>query len=215
MDKNKTSHNETLVLFVRHGKTPTTGKVLPGRTAGLNLSQTGIDQATAAAERIAQLDKVAAVYASPMERTLQTAEPIAQSQDLEVEIESGLIECDFGDWTGAKLKDLRKKPEWETVLRHPSGFRFPGGESFSEMQNRATGTISELVAKHANETIVAVSHADIIKALVACATGTHLDLFQRIVISPCSISAVLYNPSGPIVLTINSTGDDLRSLLPS
>ncbi len=215
MDKSKQGRSETLVLLIRHGTTPTTGKVLPGRAVGLNLSQAGIDQAEAVALRLAQLDKVAAIYASPMERTLQTAAPIARTKDLEVEIVSGLIECDFGDWTGAKLKELRKKPEWETVLRHPSGFRFPQGESFTEMQSRAIGAISDLVAQHTNETIVVVSHADIIKALVACATGTHLDLFQRIVISPCSISAILYTQNGPIVLTVNSTGDDLKSLLPS
>jgi probable phosphoglycerate mutase len=113
------------------------------------------------------------------------------------------------------LKDLFRLPEWSTVQRYPSGFRFPGGESFTEMQQRITGTIAQLVAKHPGETIVAVSHADPIKAAVAHAMGTHLDLFQRIVVSPCSVSAIAYGTSGPVVLTVNSLGDDLTKLAPS
>ena len=127
----------------------------------------------------------------------------------------GLIECDFGTWTGKKLDDLRKKPEWKQVQRYPSGFRFPRGESFAEMQSRALDTVHNLVTAHPKQTIVAVSHADVIKAIVASATGTHLDLFQRIVVSPCSITAILYTSEGPIVLTVNSTGDDLTALVPS
>lgn len=172
-------------------------------------------QAEAAAVRIGALESVAAVYASPMERTQETAAPIARARKLRVRKAAGLIECDFGKWTGKKLADLRKLPEWKTVQRYPSGFRFPGGESFSEMQSRAVDATHDLVAAHPGETIVAVSHADVIKAVVAAAAGTHLDLFQRIVISPCSITGVLYSAEGPIVLTVNSTGDDLSSLVPS
>jgi len=171
-----------------------------------------VAQAEAAAARIAQLRDVAAVYASPLERTRETARPIAAAQGLKVQIHRGLLECDFGDWTGAKLTDLRKLPEWRTVQSYPSGFRFPGGESFTEMQTRMVGAIDELVARHPGQTIVAVSHADTIKAALAQALGTHLDLFQRIVVSPCSISAILYSAGGPAVLASNSTGDDLSRL---
>ena len=205
----------TLVLFVRHGQTPTTGATLPGRAPGLHLADTGIAQAAAAAARIQALPSVAAVYASPMERTKETAAPIARARKLRVRQAKGLIECDFGDWTGKKLGDLRKLDEWKTVQRYPSGFRFPGGESFAEMQARAVDATRELVAVHPGETIVAVSHADVIKAVVAAAAGTHLDLFQRIVVSPCSITGILYSAEGPIVLTVNSTGDDLSTLAPS
>ena len=205
----------TLVLFVRHGQTPTTGATLPGRTPGLHLADKGVAQAQAAAQRIAALDSVAAVYASPLERTRETAKPIARVLKLRVRQSLGLIECDFGAWTGKKLDDLRKKPEWKQVQRYPSGFRFPRGESFAEMQSRALDTVHRLVAAHPKQTIVAVSHADVIKAIVASATGTHLDLFQRIVVSPCSITAILYTSEGPIVLTVNSTGDDLTTLVPS
>jgi probable phosphoglycerate mutase len=205
----------TLVLLVRHGQTPTTGSSLPGRAPGLHLADTGVAQAEAAAARIAALSSVAAVYASPLERTRETAAPIAKARGLKVQVARGLLECDFGDWTGRLLKDLFKLPEWSTVQRYPSGFRFPNGESFTEMQQRITDTIATLVAKHPGETVVAVSHADPIKAAVAHAMGTHLDLFQRIVVSPCSVTAIAYGTSGPVVLTVNSLGDDLTKLAPS
>jgi probable phosphomutase (TIGR03848 family) len=205
----------TLVLMVRHGKTPTTGTTLPGRAKGLHLSPEGVKQAEAAAKRIAKLTGVAAVYASPLERTRETAAPIAAALGLRVRTEPGLLECDFGAWTGAALAELAKRAEWKTVQRYPSGFRFPDGESFSEMQLRMVSTIDVLRSRHPGATVVCVSHADPIKAALAHALGTHLDLFQRIVVSPCSVSAVLYGSSGPIVLTANSTGTDLRALRPS
>ncbi len=197
----------TTVLLVRHGKTPTTGAVLPGRAPGLHLADRGREQAEAAADRIAALGNVAAVYASPMERTRQTAAPIAKALGLRVRTAKGLIECDFGDWTGRKLGQLRRLKAWKAVQNTPSTFRFPGGESFTEMQTRITTEIARLVDRHRNETIVAVSHADPIKAAVAHAAGTHLDLFQRFLISPCSVSAVMYTDGGRFVLAINSTGE--------
>ncbi len=207
----------TLVLLVRHGKTPTTGKVLPGRAKGLHLGEEGQAQAERAADRIAALGKrrVKAVYASPMERTRETAAPIAAALGHKVKIERGLLEADFGQWTGRKLTDLYKRPEWEQVQKYPSGFRFPEGESFAEMQQRMVGAIQKLVAAHPGQTVVAVSHADPIKAVVANALGTHLDLFQRIVVGPCSISAIVYGFGGPTVLGVNSMGDDLGALVPS
>ncbi len=192
------------MILVRHGQTPTTGSVLPGRAPGLDLADTGLAQAEAVAERLAGLDRVDAVYASPLERTRQTAKPIAKALGLRVRVDRGLLECDFGEWTGRKLKELSRLPEWTTVQRYPSGFRFPGGESFSEMQSRIVGALARLVQRHAGGVVVAVSHADPIKAAVAYALGTHLDLFQRIVVSPCSTSAVSYGHGGPMVLTVNS-----------
>lgn len=207
--------HSTLVLLVRHGQTPTTGTTLPGRAKGLHLADAGKAQAEAVAERIGGLDAVDAVYASPMERTRETAAPIAKALGQRVKVDKGLLECDFGDWTGQKLSKLNKLPEWTTVQRYPSGFRFPAGESFSEMQQRMVSTIVRLGEAHRGKTIVAVSHADPIKAAVAHALGTHLDLFQRIVISPCSVTAIAYTPTGPIVLAVNSTGTDLKALVPS
>lgn len=205
----------TLLLLVRHGQTATTGKVLPGRAAGLHLADTGREQAERAAARVAGLSRVDAVYASPLERTRETAAPIARARGLRVRTAKGLLECDFGDWTGRRLADLRRKPEWRKVQSQPSGFRFPGGESFAEMQQRIWNEMERLVAAHPGGTVVAVSHADPIKAAVAMATGVHLDLFQRIVISPCSVTPLLFTPGGPVVLAVNSTGDDLSTLTPS
>lgn len=203
----------TLLLLVRHGRTPTTGTTLPGRAPGLHLAPEGIAQAEAVAARIAPLGRrVSAVVASPLERTRETAKPIAAALGTKVRIDRGLLECDFGEWTGRKLADLAKKPEWTTVQRWPSGFRFPGGESFTEMQSRMVDAADRLVAEHRGSTVVAVSHADPIKALVAHALGTHLDQFQRIVVSPCSVTAILFTGGGPTVLTVNSIGDDLTAL---
>ena len=207
----------TLVLLVRHGRTPTTGQVLPGRAKGLHLADEGKAQAARAGERIAVLGakRVKAVYASPMERARETAAPIAKSLGLTVKVMRGLIEADFGTWTGRNLGELSKLPEWQQVQRYPSGFRFPEGESFLQMQERACDAVRTLVVNHPGEAVVAVSHADPIKAIVAEAMGTPLDLFQRIVIGPCSISAILYAHGGPMVLAVNSMGDDLRALVPS
>ena len=207
--------SSTLFLLVRHGLTPTTGKVLPGRAPGLHLAQAGQAQAQAAAERIAALKQVDAVYASPLERARETAAPIGKVRGLKVHIDKGLLECDFGDWTGEELKKLMKLPEWNTVQRAPSTFRFPSGESFTEMQTRMVSTLDRLRAAHQGGVVVCVSHADTIKAAVAHAMGTHIDLFQRIVISPCSITAIAYSVGGPVVLTVNSTGGSLAELRPS
>jgi probable phosphomutase (TIGR03848 family) len=205
----------TLVLLVRHAVTPTTGVKLPGRAPGLHLSDEGRRQADAAAARVAKIPKLAAVYASPLERARETALPIARARSLAVRIERDLAELDVGDWTGISLKRASRKPEWSIIQRHPSGFRFPGGESFPEMQTRMTAALARLVARHPGEIIAAVSHADPIKAAVAQAMGCHLDLFQRIVVSPCSVTAIAHGPGGPIVLCVNSTGLDLTALAPS
>jgi probable phosphomutase (TIGR03848 family) len=204
----------TLVLFVRHGHTPTTGKVLPGRAAGLHLSEAGESQARTVAERLTAVPKVAAIYASPLDRTKETASFIARRRQMRVKAERGLLEADIGEWTGRELKAVRKEPEWKAVQRYPSGFRFPGGETFLEIQSRMVSTVERLRAAHPGETIIAVSHADPIKAAVVHALGAHMDMFQRIAIAPCSVTAVLYGDSGPMVLCVNSLGD-LRAVGPS
>ncbi len=205
----------TRVLFVRHGKTPTTGAVLPGRAPGLHLADEGRAQAEEAAARIAALRGVTAVYASPLERTRETAAPIGKALGLRVRVDKGLLEADFGDWTGAELKALRRRREWKAVQGHPSAFRFPGGESFAEMQARIVGATHRLRAAHPGETIVLVSHADPIKAALNHALGAHLDAFQRIVVSPCSVSAVVYGDTSTVVLAVNTTAGDLTKLVPS
>ncbi len=203
------------MLLVRHGSTPTTGKMLPGRAVGLHLSEKGRAQAAAAAERIAALTKApSAVYASPLERTRETAAPIAKALGLRVRTAPGLVEVDVGEWTEKPLARLYRTKEWPTVQRWPGGFRFPAGESFAEMSVRSMDAVLGLVAEHPGQTIVAVSHADPIKAIVAAAAGVPLDLMQRLAISPCSVSAILFTGGGPVVLCVNSTGT-LEELAPS
>jgi probable phosphoglycerate mutase len=158
--------------------------------------------------------RITAVYSSPLARARETAAPIARRLGVEATVNRGLLECDFGEWTGAELKALQKLSEWSVVQRYPSGFRFPGGESFAGMRARLADTVAELCRQHPGQAIVAVSHADPIKAVVSDALGTHLDLFQRIVVSPCSVTAISYLPSGPVVLAVNSTGS-LSELKPS
>jgi probable phosphoglycerate mutase len=203
----------TLVLLIRHGLTPTTGVKLPGRSRGLHLSDDGKRQADGLVKRLAAVTKLGAIYASPLERARETAAPLARERGRAVRVEPGLVELDVGDWTGLSLKQASHKPEWAAVQRHPSGFRFPGGESFVEMQSRITGALGRLVARHRGEVLVAVSHADPIKAAVAHALGTPLDLFQRIFIAPASVSAISYRRDGVGVLTVNSVDGDLAGLL--
>jgi broad specificity phosphatase PhoE len=226
----------TLILLVRHGATTTTGKELPGRAPGLHLSDTGREQAERVAGRIAELTgpadgaaasagngsgggprrgrararrdrpAVAAVYASPLERTRETAAPIAARLGLDVVVDEGLLELDVGDWTGLELKAARRRAAWDTIQRHPSGFTFPGGESFLAMQARMVTTLERLRHGHPGGTVVAVSHADPIRAAVNHAMGAHLDMFQRVVVSPCSLTAIAYGDGAPLVLTVNDTG---------
>ena len=204
----------SVVLLARHGLTPTTGIKLPGRAPGLHLSDAGRRQAEAAAERIGKVAKIAAVYCSPITRARETAQPIGRAVKRALRIERDLADLDIGEWTGMSLKQAARRPEWETVQRNPSSFRFPGGESFPEMQTRMTSALGRIVARHPGQIVVAVSHADPIKAAVAQALGTPLDLFQRIMIAPSSITVVAYRRGGPSVLTVNSLSGDLVWLGP-
>ncbi|MFY9783741.1 MAG: histidine phosphatase family protein [Acidimicrobiales bacterium] len=192
---------------MRHGLTDTTGTVLPGRAPGLHLSERGHAQAGEVAERLKELSpKPAALYVSPLERTKETAAPIAAALHLRAKFDRGLLECDFGSWTGKRLSTLRRRAEWRSVQHAPSTFRFPEGESFGEMQQRIWSTLEKLARHHRNRTIIVVSHADTIKAAVTFAQGVPLDLFQRTVISPCSLSAIAFTSGTPVVLCVNSTG---------
>jgi broad specificity phosphatase PhoE len=220
----------TLVVLVRHGTTTTTGQQLPGRAPGLDLADQGRAEAQVAAARIAAMTTrqnggspkgrgrkeppPPVLYASPLERAQQTAAPIAEALGCEVRTEEGLVELDIGEWTGMELATARKRREWATIQRYPSSFRFPGGESFVEMHARMVTTLDRFRAAHPGQMVVAVSHADPIRVAVAHALGTHLDLFQRIAISPCSLTAIAYTDEGPMVLTVNST-DDGRAPRPS
>lgn len=202
----------TLVLLVRHGETPTTGVVLPGRAPGLGLSERGTAQAAAVAERLVGL-KVDAVYTSPVERAQLTAAPTASALGLTPTIDDGLAEADTGDWTGLKLADLARKPEWRGLQAAPSTFRFPGGESFTELQARVLAALARIRDLHPGGVAVCFSHADPIKVALAHALGTPLDLHGRIDVGPGSVSAIEFPPAGPpAVRLVNSAHDPLATL---
>jgi broad specificity phosphatase PhoE len=152
------------------------------------------------------LKRVDAVYSSPLERTRETAAPIAAGRGLRVKTDRALLECDYGGWTGAELKKLRRLPEWKAVQAHPSGFTFPGGEGLAAMQLRVVSCLRRLADAHQGGVVVAVSHADPIRAAVVDATGNHLDQFHRVLIGTASITAILYGALGSTLLTLNAYG---------
>lgn len=172
------------LLLIRHGETPTTGKVLPGRAPGLHLSARGREQAARVAEGI---DRVDAVYSSPLERTRETAAPLCAKFSLGLLLDDALLEADFGSWTGKSLADLAKLPEWKVVQERPSGFRFPGGESFTQMQERIVKGLRVIAARHPGEVVACFSHADPIKAALTYFAGKPLDEFHKASAEPCSV----------------------------
>lgn len=192
-------------MLVRHAVTAETGPVLSGRRAGIDLSDAGRAQAEAAAERLAGLP-VAAVYSSPLERCRQTAEAVASRQGVGVTDVAGLAEADYGEWTGQKIEALRSTELWKQVQVTPSAVRFPGGESVREMQSRMVAAVEEVVAAHPGQVVVAVSHADPIKAAVAHFTGVHLDLFQRLFVSPASATVLRFSGGAAALVKLNDTG---------
>jgi broad specificity phosphatase PhoE len=183
---------------------------MPERGPGPSLSDEGRAQAEQAAHHIAswlaQWPAIAALYSSPLRRTRETAGILAKHLDRQVLEVPELADCDTGDWAGQELKQLAKKPEWATVVHHPSDFCFPGGETLAGMASRVVGAAKRLAGAHPGSTVVAVSHADPIKAVLADALGMHLDMFQRVLVSPASVSVVSYSSSGARVLEANWTG---------
>lgn len=197
----------TTVLLVRHGQNDWVGKnKLAGWTPGVHLNKHGRKQAKAVGKRLANAQtKVDAIYASPLERTMETAELIAGYLNLPVSKCQGLGEVKYGDWTGKAIKKLAKLPSWSVVQFYPSNARFPKGESLYEMQARGVQQINQLVEKHPGQTLLLVSHADLIKSVVAHYLGVHLDLFQRIVVSPAAITTIVFTFMRPMVYTVNDT----------
>ncbi|HET7477303.1 MAG TPA: histidine phosphatase family protein [Dermatophilaceae bacterium] len=215
-----------IALLVRHGRTAAnTGGVLAGWTPGVGLDDTGRIQVGGLAERLAGLP-VRAIVTSPLQRCQETAALLAgRLHGIPVVAEDDLGECRYGAWTGRLLRDLAKDPLWRSVQDQPSAVRFPDGqeypgESMAEMQLRAVRAVRRWDARVAREhgpraVWVAVSHGDVIKAVLADAAGTHLDHFQRIVADPASLSAVSYTERRPFVLRTNDVGGDLASLVPA
>ncbi len=200
----------TLVL-VRHGRsTANTAGVLAGRAGGVHLDDLGGEQAARVASRLRDVP-LAALASSPLLRCRETATAIATAHQprLSVRTERGLTECDYGAWEGRPLRELAKEKLWRTVQQHPAAAAFPGGETLAGMAARAVSAVRRLDAavteEHGAHAVwAAVSHGDLIKAILADALGLHLDLFQRIQVDPASVSLVTYGADRPMVLGVNT-----------
>ena len=195
----------TLLLLIRHGTNDWVHGRLAGWTPGVRLNEEGRKQAQALSERLGDLP-IAAVYSSPLERTIETAQAITTPRNLIVRVVEGVGEVRYGDWNGGDLKELSQHELWPGVQFYPSGTRFPGGETLGEVQMRAIATLDGLRAQHPKEIIAVVSHADLIKLVISYYIGIHVDLFQRLIINPASLTALAFERMGPRLLAFNDTG---------
>ena len=190
------------LLLIRHATNDWVGKRLAGWTPGVHLNDEGRAQAVALARRLAVIP-LDAIYCSPLERTLETAEPLAAAHGLNIEIREALGESRIGDWTGRTLEELQKEDLWAVVQAYPGGVRFPGGESMHETQARMVAALDAIRGAHPGQTVAVVSHSDPIKLAVAYYAGLPLDLFQRLVISPASVTALAFSRFGPRLVCMN------------
>ena len=193
-----------IILLVRHGENDYVKEHrLPGRISGIHLNKRGRKQAKQVAKFL-ETAPIKAVYSSPLERTMETAKPIAKAHSLRVTPREGLIETDVGDWQGKKVKKLQKLDAWRKIQVNPSRFRFPGGERIEDGQHRFVQEIEILADRHdRQDMIVCVSHADPIKMAVAYYLGLPLDMFQRLIVSPASITSLMLSEFGGKLLTLN------------
>lgn len=194
----------TTFYFVRHAVTDHTGQRLSGWLPDIHLSDAGRAQAEAVANRLSKAP-LKAVYSSPIDRTLETARQIATRHRLRVIVREGLGEVHYGRWTNRSFKSLRRTKLWEVVQRWPSAARFPDGESIRELQARAVSEVELITDAHKRAAVCVVSHADVIRVILAHYLGMHLDLFQRIEISPASLSVIDIGELGPRILAMNAS----------
>lgn len=200
-----------LILFIRHGVTEYTGKQLYGRSSGVSLSDEGREQVARLAERLRRV-RLSALYSSPLERCMETAAPIAEGRRLEIRPLDGVLEIDYGRFTGRTFPALRRAKLWREIRgMQPSAVRFPGGESLVDAQRRAVDAVTEVAERHRRGTAAIVSHGDVISLALAYYAGVHVDLYRRLEVSPASVSAVHLGEGIPRVRLVNDTGtlDDL------
>lgn len=194
-----------LLLLVRHALTPRTGVKLSGWTPGVHLSREGRAQADALVQRFEGVT-LDAIYVSPLERTRETAEPLAKARGLKIREREDVGEVRYGSIEGRTLKSLYKIPLWSKLQAWPSDVRFPGGESLRETQARAVGAIEALRAEHPKQTVAVFSHGDWIRLAMAHYIGTHIDLYRRLSIETTSVSAIGFHAFGPTIRLVNGTG---------
>ena len=200
----------TTLLLVRHGHTDAAGKRLTGRAPGVHLNELGRRQAQRLVERLDGV-RIDTIVSSPLERCRETAAPLAKARGHAVDVGRAFIEVGYGEWTGRSISQLRRTKLWRRVMLAPSNVRFPGGESLLEVQVRAVDASFDIAARHARGTVLVVSHADVIRLLVAHLAGMHADHLQRLSIDTASITAVSISDGFPRLLTVNET-DDLAVL---
>lgn len=192
----------TTILLLRHATTPATGKRLGGWTPGVHLDKKGVQAAETVAAGLAGLP-IAAVYSSPLERTRETAQPVAKQHGLKLKLRRDLGEVEYGTWTNKPLGQLRKRALWGPIEQVPSRVTFPDGESIRAAQFRIVTFLESLVQTHPNDTVVCCSHADMIKAALAQYLGMPLDMFQRLNVEPASVSVLHLGPHTQSVSHIN------------
>ncbi len=198
----------TRLLLIRHAPTPETGHKLTGRLPGVSLGDAGERVARETATRLAAT-RIHFIYASPIERTWETALAIAAPHRLTPIPDDGLLEVDYGVWSGRTLKSLYPLKAWRTVVHTPSRMVFPGGEALADAQRRAVRFCEETVARHRGKTVAAVTHADIIKTILSHYLGQPLDLFQRIGVSPASVSVIEFDEHRPPMVSATNTNGAL------
>ncbi|QMU29207.1 histidine phosphatase family protein [Adhaeribacter radiodurans] len=194
------------LLLIRHATTDAVGKHLSGRAPGVLLNKEGQNQAQNLAQRLSGLP-IKAIYSSPLERAFQTAEPLAQLFQLTTQINEDFIELNFGDWTNAAFTDLQNDVHFKRFNSFRSVTRIPGGELMLEAQIRMVNGLQKLCSQHPNHTVAVVSHSDLIKATIAYYAGIPLDLFQRLEISPASVSVIQIFEETARILLVNSTSE--------
>lgn len=192
----------TVFHLVRHGEHVLAGKVLAGRTPGVGLSERGRAEIAAVAERLAA-EKIAALYASPMQRTRETAEILSDRLNLPIGYREDVIELDFGDWTGLTFDEVRAHDAWEAWRSCRSISAVPGGESMRQVQDRAVGALLDIHRTHRDGTVVVVSHGDVIRAVMLFALGMPIDSYSRFEIGLASISTIRIDDAGMRVSVLN------------
>jgi probable phosphoglycerate mutase len=193
----------TTFFLIRHASCDGLGQTLWGRTPGIRLNEQGRLQAQRLAKRFEGM-KFDKIYSSPLERALETAEPIARAMKLEVRKSDALNEIDFGEWSGKTFEQLDSDERWRHFNSCRSTASVPGGESFLEVQNRVVKEIDRLAHEHRDARVAIVSHADPIKAVIGYFAATPIDLIQRFEISPCSVSVITLDEEGPRISRINA-----------
>jgi probable phosphomutase (TIGR03848 family) len=193
-----------IFLLIRHGETDYNKKMhLPGRLPDVHLTQKGRQQAQSLADNLASAP-IKAIYSSPLERTMETAEPLANALKLDIIPNPGLLETNCGEWQGQSVKKLRRQKIWQTVQQHPSLFHFPGGESIAECQHRMVQVLESLRLQYSPQDLVACfSHSDPIKQVVAYYLGLPLDNFQRLTIDLASITVLHISENGSRLIKLN------------